>query len=289
MTEEQRERKHQEDLQRLREFRLMDDDFMTKCFEGDTRCTQLVLRLVMEIPDLEVIEVRTQVFVENLLNRSVRLDVLATDSAGRKINVEIQRADRGAGRKRARYNSSMMDVGLLEKGGSFDALPETWVVFITENDVVGHGKPLYLYERRLADTGERLNDGSYILYVNGAYRGDTPLGQLMHDFSCADPDDMHYGLLADRVRFFKQSKEGVEIMCRAIEEIRMQERKEGWEEGHARGRAEGHMEGQKGEFLATVRALHEAGQSLEFMERITRRSRAEVIEGLRSQHLQLPS
>ena len=175
----------------------------------------------------------------------------------------------------------MMDVGLLEKGGSFDALPETWVIFITENDVVGHGKPLYLYERRLADTGERLNDGTYILYVNGAYRGDTPLGQLMHDFSCADPDDMHYGLLADRVRFFKQSKEGVEIMCRAIEEIRMQERKEGWEEGH--------MEGQKGEFLATVRALHEAGQSLEFMERITRRSRAEVIEGLRSQHLQLPS
>ena len=281
MTEEQRERKHQEDLRRLREFRLMDDDFMTKCFEGDTRCIQLVLRLVMEMPDLEVMEVRTQVFVENLLNRSVRLDVLATDSAGRKINVEIQRADRGAGRKRARYNSSMMDVGLLEKGGSFDALPETWVIFITENDVVGHGKPLYLYERRLADTGERLNDGTYILYVNGAYRGDTPLGQLMHDFSCADPDDMHYGLLADRVRFFKQSKEGVEIMCRAIEEIRMQERKEGWEEGH--------MEGQKGEFLATVRALHEAGQSLEFMERITRRSRAEVIEGLRSQHLQLPS
>ena len=281
MTEEQRERKHQEDLRRLREFRLMDDDFMTKCFEGDTRCIQLVLRLVMEIPELEVMEVRTQVFVENLLNRSLRLDVLATDVAWRKINVEIQRADRGAGRKRARYNSSMMDVGLLEKGGSFDALPETWVIFITENDVVGHGKPLYLYERRLADTGERLNDGTYILYVNGAYRGDTPLGQLMHDFSCADPDDMHYGVLADRVRFFKQSKEGVEIMCRAIEEIRMQERKEGWEEGH--------MEGQKGEFLATVRALHEAGQSIEFMERITRRSRAEVIEGLRSQHLQLPS
>ena len=289
MTEEQRERKHQEDLRRLREFRLMDDDFMTKCFEGDTRCIQLVLRLVMEIPDLEVMEVRTQVFVENLLNRSVRLDVLATDSAGRKINVEIQRADRGAGRKRARYNSSMMDVGLLEKGGSFDALPETWVIFITENDVVGHGKPLYLYERRLADTGERLNDGTYILYVNGAYRGDTPLGQLMHDFSCADPDDMHYGLLADRVRFFKQSKEGVEIMCRAIEEIRMQEHEEGKQEGILEGIQIGKQAGRTNEFLATVRALHEAGQSLEFMERITRRSRAEVIEGLRSQHLQLPS
>ena len=28
------EKKHQEDLQRLRGFRLLDDDFMTKVFEG---------------------------------------------------------------------------------------------------------------------------------------------------------------------------------------------------------------------------------------------------------------
>ena len=98
---EQMEQRHQEDLQRLRGFRLLDDDFLTKCFEGNTECIQLVLQIVLEIPDLEVVDSRTQVFVENLLKRSVRLDVLATDSTGRKINVEIQRADRGAGRKRA--------------------------------------------------------------------------------------------------------------------------------------------------------------------------------------------
>lgn len=67
-------------------------------------------------PDLEVLDVHTQVFVENLLNRSVRLDILATDSTGAKFNVEVQRSDKGAGRKRARYNSSMMDANLLKKG-----------------------------------------------------------------------------------------------------------------------------------------------------------------------------
>ena len=76
----------------MRGFRLLDDDFMTKCFEGETACMELVLRIVLEKPDLQVTDVRTQVFVENLLNRSVRLDILATDSEGRKINVEIQRA-----------------------------------------------------------------------------------------------------------------------------------------------------------------------------------------------------
>ncbi|MEY8485185.1 PD-(D/E)XK nuclease family transposase [Lachnospiraceae bacterium 48-21] len=224
---EQIDQKHQEDLQRLRGFRLLDDDFLTKCFEGDTASIELVLQIVLEKPDLKVLDVGTQVFVENLLNRSVRLDILATDSTGAKLNVEVQRSDKGAGRKRARYNSSMMDANLLKKGEDFNKLPETWVIFITENDVMGKGLPLYPIERCFLGTGERFEDGSHILYVNGAYRGDTPIGKLMHDFSCIDAADMYYGTLADRVRFFKESKEGIEIMCRAMEDMRNQTLKEG--------------------------------------------------------------
>ncbi|WP_251494096.1 PD-(D/E)XK nuclease family transposase [Otoolea muris] len=227
---EQIGQKHQEDLQRLRGFRLLDDDFLTKCFEGDTASIELVLQIVLEKPDLKVLDVRTQVFVENLLNRSVRLDILATDSTGAKLNVEVQRSDKGAGRKRARYNSSMMDANLLKKGEDFDKLPETWVIFITENDVMGKGLPLYPVERCFLGTGERFEDGSHILYVNGAYRSDTPIGKLMHDFSCTDAADMYYGTLADRVRFFKESKEGIEIMCRAMEDMRNQTLKEGMKE-----------------------------------------------------------
>jgi len=227
---EQIDQKHQEDLQRLRGFRLLDDDFLTKCFEGDTASIELVLQIILEKPDLKVLDVRTQVFVENLLNRSVRLDILAIDNTGAKLNVEVQRSDKGAGRKRARYNSSMMDANLLKKGEDFDKLPETWVIFITENDVMGKRLPLYPIERCFLGTGERFEDGSHILYVNGAYRGDTPIGKLMHDFSCTDAADMYYGTLADRVRFFKESKEGIEIMCRAMEDMRDQTLKEGMKE-----------------------------------------------------------
>ena len=228
---EQIDQKYQEDLQRLRGFRLLDDDFLTKCFEGDTASIELVLQIVLEKPDLKVLDVRTQVFAENLLNRSVRFDILATDSTGAKINVEIQRADKGAGRKRARYNSSMMDATLLKKGDDFDNLPETWVVFITENDVIGKGLPLYPVERCFLGTGERFEDGSHILYVNGAYRGDTPIGKLMHDFSCTNAADMYYTTLADRVRFFKESKEGILIMCKVMEDMRKESLQEGIKEG----------------------------------------------------------
>lgn len=228
---EQINQQHQEDLRRLRSFRLLDDDFMTKCFDGDVKYIQMVLRIILDMPDFVVVDVRTQVFVENLLNRSVRLDILATDKTGRKINVEVQRSDKGAGQKRARYNSSMMDANLLRKGEDFDGLPETYVVFITEHDVIGDGQPLYKVERYISGSGKRFEDGSHIIYVNGSYRDETPIGRLMHDFSCTNPADMYYKELAERVRFFKESKEGVAIMCKAMEDMRNESLKKGIEIG----------------------------------------------------------
>ena len=232
------DQKQQEDLARLHQLRLIDDDFFSKCFDNDTACVQLVLQIVLDKPDLNVVDVRTQVFVENLLNRSVRLDVLATDSEGRKFNIEIQRSDKGAGRKRARYNSSMMDVNLLEKGNDFEALPEIYVIFITENDVIGLGEAIYEIERCFVKSGKRFGDGSHILYVNGSYRDDSPVGKLMHDFSCTDPSDMCYNVLADRARFFKESKEGIAVMCKVLDDMRRQSYQEGMAEGKNKHRKE---------------------------------------------------
>lgn len=54
--------------------------------------------------------------------------------------------------------------------------------------------------------------------MSGAWRDDSPVGRLMHDFSCTDPDQMYYDLLAGRVRYFKEDKEGVHTMCKIFED-----------------------------------------------------------------------
>lgn len=113
------------------------------------------------------------------------------------------------------------------------------MIFITENDVVGRGEPLYEVERCYLKTGEPFGDGAHIIYVNGAYRGETPVGRLMHDFFCTDPGDMYYKSLSDRVRFFKKEKEGVAIMCKMIEDMRNEAFNEGEEEGRKKGIKEG--------------------------------------------------
>ncbi len=49
---------------------------------------------------------------------------------------------------------------------------------------------------------------------------------------------MHYAVLAERVRYFKESKEGSAIMCKVIEDMRREEREEGRQEGLLEGRQE---------------------------------------------------
>lgn len=167
-----------------------------------------------------------EVWVKNLLGRSVRLDIYAVDSMGKKYNIEVQRADKGAGVKRARYNSSIIDTNALMPGAGFDDLPETYVIFITENDVIGDNLPIYHVDRIVKETGKKFGDEAYIIYVNGAYQDDTPLGMLMHDFSCKNPDNMHYKLLADKIRYFKEDEKGVASMCKIMEDLIDNEKKE---------------------------------------------------------------
>lgn len=86
--------------------------------------------------------------------------------------------------------------------------------------------PLAQFVLRIV-TGKPFDDGTYILYVNGEYRGDDEIGKLMHDFNCTDADDMNYGLMAERTRYLKEDPEGVRMMCKAMEDMRDSARAEG--------------------------------------------------------------
>ncbi len=210
----------EEYLEKLKQFRLMDDDFMSKCFEDNIECTELVIRIVLNREDLKIEKVHTQHRIKNLQGRSIILDIYATDGQGKKYNIEIQRSDKGAHAKRARYNSSLIDANITEPGEAYENLAETYVIFITEKDVLGYGLPIYHIERMIQEVKEVFDDGEHILYVNGEYRDDSPIGILMQDFSCTDPNKIHYKQLANRMRYFKEDEKGVAIMCKMMEDMR---------------------------------------------------------------------
>lgn len=103
------------------------------------------------------------------------------------------------------------------------------VIFITENDYFGDGKPIRSYTRRCdQEPTESLGDGNRIIYVNGAYKNDDePIGRLMHDFRCVSAVDMFYPELAEKVRELKETKGGQDRMCKLMEDMRNEAQREG--------------------------------------------------------------
>lgn len=259
-NEQWRKDAHQKDLQRLRGFRPIDDTFMRGLFRENLPLAELVLRIITGKPDLVLTHCETQADMNRVTGaRSICLDAYATDSAGKKYDLEIQRADEGAGYHRARYHSSVIDVENLDKSQDFDELPDSYVLFITEKDYYRAGKPLYVIRRMNLTLGTPFEDGTCILYVNGEYRGNSDLGRLMHDFNCNNADDMYFDLLAEKTRYLKENQEGVNEMCRAMEELR----EESFERGREEGRELGLEEGHRNQALTTAKNLARLGMSVE--------------------------
>jgi len=219
------EQKRRKDLERLRGFRPMDDDFMRCLFKDNIPLVELVLRIITGKPDLIITECQTQKDMKRLAGaRSICLDAYGTDSVGKRYDLEIQREDKGADPRRARFHSSVMDIENLDAGQDFDQLPDTYTIFITEKDFFGRGEPVYPIERINLVTGKPFEDGEHILYVNGEYRSDSDIGKLMHDFNCTDAADMNFKLLADRTRYLKENPKGVSEMCKVIEDMLKEQR-----------------------------------------------------------------
>lgn len=220
--QERKDREHQEDLQRLRGFRPIDDTFMRGMLRDNIPLANFIVRILLNMPDFEFIKFETQADMKRVTGaRSVIFDGLGTQKgAGRKVDVEMQRADIGAEPERARYHSSVIDVESLDEGQDFTELPDSWVIFITENDYFKKNKAVYPFEMREMDDNEPLRDRRYIMYVNGEYRADNAIGHLIHDLNCSDPDDMYYPQMADRARYLKENPKGVKEMCKVMEDMR---------------------------------------------------------------------
>lgn len=214
----------------IKNFTLMSDIFMRNVFKK-RECLEYVLQVIMEKQDLYVIDQVIQKDYKNLQGRSAVMDCVARDSTGKQFDVEIQQDNEGASPKRARYHSGLMDMNTLNPGQDFEELPESYVIFITRDDILGYGLPIYHIDRQIKELNEAFQDEAYIIYVNSRNQDDTELGRLMHDLHCKKADEMHSPILAKRVYELKETQKGVELMCHEMEKIYS----EGMESGEKRG------------------------------------------------------
>lgn len=223
----QKQRDHEEDLQRLRGFRPIDDTFMRVLFRDNLPLAEYVLRIITNKPDLHLTEKsQTQKDLVRLVGaRGLCLDYHGIDDGNQHYDLEVQRASSGARPERARYHAGALDVENLDAGQEFEKLPTTYIIFITENDIWKGGKAIYPINKTVGGTNfdgteTFFNDRQHILYVNASYKGEGPLADLLHDFLCSDPDEMKSELMAEKARYLKSDPKGVKTMCAEMEKMR---------------------------------------------------------------------
>lgn len=247
----------------IKNFTLMSDIFMRNVFKK-RECLEYVLQVIMEKQDLYVIDQVIQKDYKNLQGRSAVMDCVARDSTGKQFDVEIQQDNEGASPKRARYHSGLMDMNTLNPGQDFEELPESYVIFITRDDILGYGLPIYHIDRQIKELNEAFQDEAHIIYVNSRKQNDTELGKLMHDLHCKKADEMHSPILAKRVYELKETQKGVELMCHEMEKIYS----EGMESGEKRGELKAKKE--------TALSMAEEGMNIQKIARLVKVSEKDV-------------
>ncbi|RHP35128.1 Rpn family recombination-promoting nuclease/putative transposase [Lachnotalea sp. AF33-28] len=213
---------YEERRNKVRRFQLTSDIFFCKVLEDKEAC-QEVIRILLGHPSLVVKDVKTQYSIRNIENRSVVLDVLAEDTDGRMVNIEMQVSEDEDHQRRARYYQASMDMSFLEKGCPYEELPELYLIFITEKDFLNQKTGICYIDRVVRSRGTVTDNGVHEVYANLTYGcEDERIDELLRYMKKSDSDYQTevFPNVVRKVRYLKEQKEGVEIMCRILEEER---------------------------------------------------------------------
>ncbi len=195
----------------LKDATLMDDFFMTVFFQDRPECVKELLNAFLPF-EVTITAMSTQYTIDNVNGRDVTLDIYAKDP-DKDYDIEIQRRSDGAKPQRARFHSSMLDTKALGQKQKFTEINDSYVIFITEYDIFKLNKPIYHIERTIFEADKQFNDGSHIIYVNGAYKGtgNSKLEDIIHDFKCKDAAKMRNKILRSRFEELKVNPTEKEI------------------------------------------------------------------------------
>ena len=265
----------------IRNMTPMHNLLMQLLFNENVRLVEELLNGVLGRSDFRVITVETEKkFPALLLQKAVQLDVLATLDDGSKVNIEIQIKEAGADPFRSRFYHSIMDTNHLRRGESYNDLPCTYVIFITEKDIFGLGERIYTFTDLDIRLNLPLNNGQYTIYVNRCAEYDgSRLADILHDFGCCNPDDMRVDYIRREVNFYKNTEEGNKVINMMSNSFYAAGMKKGEAKGEAKGRAEGEIIGRVREKIKYIgkgfETLSEAAKDIGISEDEFRRVASE--------------
>ena len=205
----------EEKFEKVKDLRPIDDVFF-EVLADDVEVCQEILSTILEDPNLVVKKVTVQNSKRNLYGRSVRLDALCVLGNGSEVNIEVQRSDDDDHFRRIRLNGSVITAKDSQSGMEFKEVPELYIVYISEFDILNEGRTTYHNDKVVRETGTIIEDGLHIVCVNTVNDDGSDTADLMSCFTKREVNNPKFPKFSGRVKMLKRTEGGVDSMCKVM-------------------------------------------------------------------------
>lgn len=185
--------------------RLIDPPFFGAVLAGNIPAVQYIIDTIIGTGKVTVNQVRLHLGnADDALGAFTALTVEGTGAEGQMADIEIEIAEKNLHPKYERLRIATTGHYYLAPNPDDDIISDVYMIYIIKGDFCDMGLPVYHGLNQVFANGEYIcdaNDGLFCFYVNGDFRDPQhPIGRMMHDFYCTDPEDMLVPVLKEAVR-----------------------------------------------------------------------------------------
>ena len=252
------------------------DDFMfCKIMQDESICKQfLEMILAGQIGKIACLSPQNTV-AAGIEAKSVRLDLLVKDEAGKSYDIEMQVSNEHNLPKRMRYYQAAIDITFLDKGTHYKALNDSYIIFVCLFDAIGKGKPLYTFENICIEDGQTpLRDGTKKVIIN-AEAFEKAEGKELKGFleyvKTGTANTEYTGRIETMIQAVKQNEQARQEY-RFMSGFEMDAREEDIQQGIQQGLSDGSRQ----KALETAKILKQLGDSVQKIMQATGLSKEEV-------------
>ena len=198
------------------------DDALFRMIAARKEVCQEILQTLLDDKELRVLHVTPQDTIVSL-HRGLILDCLCELGDGRIVNIEVQKGSKNDDIRRCRLHLSSITANATPKGTEFANIPNVTIVYITEYDALGNNQTITYTEmcqfRKNDNQYIPVKDGGLIVYANTCIKDGSDKSELLELFLKRETfDNKKFPHLSGAVKYYKDSKEGVNDMCRIVED-----------------------------------------------------------------------
>ena len=192
---------------------LANDFLFGKIMHDPQLCTEMIRRILpnMDIGHIEFTQPQKSAKY-SLDTRGVRFDVFASSDSRMLFDCEVQTSDKKDLPRRTRAYHSIMGLEALEKhalrtSGSYNDMPDAFVIFICMFDPFGLGRHIYTFRNSCKEVnGLNLDDGAVTIFLNALGKSDDISAELKAflDFMLGKPSgDPFIKILSEQMKIAK--------------------------------------------------------------------------------------